>query len=141
MRFLLDVNLLLAIGLAEHEHHARAAAWARDTASGEMLTCAITEIGFVRVASQAAVYGYAVSDAKQLLQRLRAAAAGPGGNDAGAPAPRFRFVGDAVPADSLPGWVRGAKQVTDGHLTALAAAHGAKLATLDAGIPGAYRIR
>ncbi len=130
MRFLLDVNLLLALGLAEHERHARAAAWARSHRGGELLTCAITEIGFIRVACQAAAYGYTVADAKELLRRLRAAES-----------PRFGFVGDEVAADGLPGWVRGAGQVTDGHLIALAAAHGAKLATLDAGIPGALRVR
>jgi hypothetical protein len=40
----------------------------------------------------------------------------------------------------LPGWVRAPKQITDGHLSKLATAKGAVLATLDERIPGSYRI-
>ncbi|MEY2879469.1 MAG: hypothetical protein RLZZ15_1849, partial [Verrucomicrobiota bacterium] len=47
---------------------------------------------------------------------------------------------DDVPGDRLPAWVQTPAQTTDGHLLALAARHGAKLATLDTGIPGALLI-
>jgi len=44
--YLLDVNALLALGLHEHEFHARLARWvaALGTADG-LTTCAITELG------------------------------------------------------------------------------------------------
>lgn len=53
---------------------------------------------------------------------------------------RVTRVADDLGADSLPSYVKKAADVTDGHLLALAARHGAKLATLDTGIPGAELI-
>jgi hypothetical protein len=53
---------------------------------------------------------------------------------------RFVFIADAHGAAELPAWVTTGKQSTDGHLLELAKAHGAELATLDEGIPGAFRI-
>lgn len=129
MRYLLDVNALLALGLAEHSLHQKTAAWVHAHRTHEFLTCSITELGFVRVATQGVVYGYSVADARELLRRMRSV-----------PVPRFQFVSDGDSADVLPTWVVKSGQVTDGHLLELAANHGAKLATLDTGIPGAYRI-
>lgn len=54
--------------------------------------------------------------------------------------PRFIRLTDDLGADSLPAYVKKAAEVTDGHLLALAKRHGAKLATLDTGIPGAELI-
>ena len=48
------------------------------------------------------------------------------------------FLPDDRPAADLPGWCQRASQTTDAHLVALAEAHGAKLATLDTGTPGAF---
>lgn len=53
---------------------------------------------------------------------------------------RFTRLSDDLGADSLPAYVTKPADVTDGHLLALAARHGAKLATLDTGIPGAELI-
>jgi hypothetical protein len=50
------------------------------------------------------------------------------------------FVADGQTATAWPAWCRGATATTDAHLLALAAAHDAQLATLDAGIPGAFLI-
>jgi hypothetical protein len=47
-------------------------------------------------------------------------------------------IADANDILALPGWVDRPGQVTDGHLLELAVSHGAVLATLDQGIPGAY---
>jgi hypothetical protein len=41
---------------------------------------------------------------------------------------------------ALPDWAGSPAQTTDGHLVQLASANGAVLATLDAGIPGAFLI-
>jgi len=53
----------------------------------------------------------------------------------------YILLADALGADALSGYVTKPLEVTDGHLLALAAHHGAKLATLDIGIPGAELIR
>jgi hypothetical protein len=50
------------------------------------------------------------------------------------------FISDGHDVSHLPGWVRAPKQITDGHLSDLAKAKGAFLATLDENIPGSYLI-
>jgi hypothetical protein len=44
------------------------------------------------------------------------------------------------PASYLPGWIKAPKQITDSHLSKLASANGAVLATLDENIPESYLI-
>jgi uncharacterized protein len=129
MTYLLDVNALLALGLANHQFHARVAAWIAAQRPVRMATCPITELGFVRVVAQATVYGFTVAQARALLLRIKKAAA-----------PPFAFIADGRDASHLPAWVKTASQTTDGHLASLAGAHGVILATLDRGIPGAYLI-
>ena len=129
MKYLLDVNALVAFGFLDHQFHTRVRSWMRSENLYPFLTCSITELGFVRVLSQAPGYGYTVTDAKDVLLRLKADKTIP-----------LAFVPDANDISHLPGWVKTPMQTTDGHLVALAAAHGAVLATLDGGIPRAYRI-
>jgi len=129
MKYLLDVNALVAFGFLDHQFHTRVRTWMRSENLYPFLTCFITELGFVRVLSQAPGYGYAVTDAKDVLLRLKADKTIP-----------LAFVPDADDISRLSGWVKTPKQITDGHLVSLAVAHGAVLATLDSGIPGAYRI-
>ena len=74
MRYLLDVNALVAPGFLEHEFHERVALWVKSLAkeaSYALLTCAITELGFVRVLSQAPHYGLTVAQSRALLVRLK----------------------------------------------------------------------
>jgi len=52
----------------------------------------------------------------------------------------LEFLPDGSDISALPAWVRSPAQTTDGHLVQLANANGAVLATLDAGIPGAFPI-
>ena len=52
----------------------------------------------------------------------------------------FELVADALGASHLPAWVSGARQVSDGHLVALAEAHGLQPATLDKGIARGFLI-
>ena len=129
MRHLLDVNVLLALGIWEHKHHARVSNWLAALADPVLLTCAITELGFVRIASQTGLYGYTVDDAKALLAGLKRSSQY-----------RFELIDDGLGAASLPGWVKNAGETTDGHLLELAREHGADLATLDGRIPGASLI-
>ena len=68
------MNALVALGFLEHEFHERVALWVRRLAnetSYELLTCAITELGFVRVLSQAPHYGLTVAQSRTLLVRLK----------------------------------------------------------------------
>ena len=132
MRYLLDVNTLLALVVLEHEFHSRAATWVeRLGASGvpELATCSITELGFVRVLGQAQQYGSSVAQARELLLKVK--------NSDGM---RWIFISDDRDISHLPRWVRTPKQTTDGHLAELARANEAVLATLDHRIPGAFVI-
>ena len=129
MTYLLDVNALVALGLMNHEFHGRVASWVASKQSPELATCSITELGFVRVLAQAPAYGFTVAQARNLLLRLKEART-----------TRFTFIPDQHDVSHLPSWVRTPKQVTDGHLSTLARAHGAILATLDESIAGSYVI-
>ena len=129
MKYLLDVNALLALGIFHHAFHARVMEWTTTVKGAELLTCSITELGFVRVAAQAPAYGFTVAQAVTLLNSLKTQNK-----------PLLRFVSDAIDTAQLPVWVKTPNQTTDGHLLQLASANGAVLATLDLRIPGAYLI-
>jgi uncharacterized protein len=129
MMYLLDVNALVALGLVHHEFHGRVGAWLRAQDFPLLATCSITELGFLRVLAQAPGYGFTISQARTLLLRMK--------QEKGA---EFRFIPDDHDVSHLPGWVKTAGQITDGHLLKLAGAKQALLATLDARIPGAYLI-
>ena len=130
MKFLLDVNVLVAWGWSDHAGHERAATWiaaTRGQRTARLLTSAIPELGFVRVSVQRTVGSVTVAQAGgTLAAMLRSLGACHG------------FLPDDRPAARLPEWCRRASQTTDAHLVALAEAHGARLATLDTGIPGAF---
>ncbi len=129
MRYLLDVNALVALGFANHEFHTRVASWVRGKQFPTLATCSITELGFIRVLAQAPGYGLTVAQARSLLLRLKEADVS-----------RFTFISDDHDVSHLPTWVKTPKQTTDGHLAKLASANGGALATLDGKIPGAYLI-
>ena len=130
MKYLLEVNALLALAHQDHADHEKASVWYKYTAgaASAFLTFPITEFGFLRVSMQAG-----------LSRNLDAAQATLSGMKKSSRVP-FDFVPDSVAVDKLPSYVRTPAQLTDGYLLQLAKAHGAKLATLDAGIPGALRI-
>jgi uncharacterized protein len=129
MKYLLDVNALVALGFIHHEFHNRVATWVKVQKFPELATCSITELGFVRVLSQAPAYGFTVVQARTALLRLKRAKA-----------LTFTFVTDAHDISHLPAWVKTPRQTTDGHLAELARVSGAILATLDEKVPGSYRI-
>ena len=128
MTYLLDVNALVALGFINHEFHSRVARWIQSS-SPHLASCSITELGFVRVLAQAPAYGFTVPQARTLLLRLKEARPSP-----------LAFIPDTHDVSLLPTWVKMPKQITDGHLTKLASANGAILATLDENIPGSYVI-
>jgi predicted nucleic acid-binding protein len=130
MRYLLDVNTLVALGHTLHVHHERAGRWLQSVlpAAENLASCAITELGFVRVSVQSGLQPD-VSAARLALARLKASS----------PAP-FVLCPDDLGADRLPKYVNKPAELTDGHLLELARAHGAQLVTLDCKIPGALLI-
>jgi predicted nucleic acid-binding protein len=132
MSYLLDVNALIALLLAEHSHHARTLAWVQDLTrrnEAHLLTCPVTELGFVRIISRAGAYGRTVLEARQLLQKAKLGRT-----------VRFSFVPDDLQVSGWPAWISRSSQVTDGHLLGLATKNRASFATLDEEIPGAFLI-
>lgn len=129
MRYLLDVNALVALGFVNHEFHDRVASWVRAQQFPMLATCSITELGFIRILAQAPAYGLTVAQARTQLLRLKESNLS-----------RFTFISDDHDVSHLPSWVKMPKQTTDGHLAKLASANGGVLATLDRKIPGAYLI-
>lgn len=127
MTYLLDVNALVALGFIEHEFHPRVSAWLKAERFPVLATCSITELGFVRILSQAPPYGFTVAQAQSLLLKLKRSDA-------------FTFIPDDQDIARLPAWVKSPRQTTDGHLLELARANQATLATLDEKIPGAHLI-
>lgn len=130
MSWLLDVNALVALAHQGHADHPRVIQWfASLIGSGEnLVTCAITEVGFVRVSIQAGFENNA-PDAAETLRGLKESSRVP-----------FELLPDSLGADRLPSYVVGARQVTDGHLLELAKDASMEFATLDKGIPGAFLI-
>jgi len=132
MKYLFDVNALVAFAFSDHTFHERLARWVSkrvSPAEDEFATCSITELGFVRILAQVPQYGTTLADGKQLLRRIKTEGAH-----------NFSFLVDDQDTSRLPGWVHRPNQLTDGHLVQLAAAKDAVLATLDRGIPGAFLI-
>jgi hypothetical protein len=129
MRYLLDVNALIAYGFRQHGFHDQVGAWIRSRKGDRFLTCSITELGFVRVLGNVRAYGMDVAKARSLLMELKAWRALP-----------LEFIPDGNDISFLPKWTKSPAQTTDGHLLQLASANGAVLATLDVGIPKAFLI-
>ena len=126
------MNSLVALGFLEHEFHERVARCVLSLGKGrryEILTCPITELGFVCVLSQAPQYGLTVAQSKTLLVRLKKQGAVP-----------FEFIADDHDISRLPAWAKTGRQTIDGHLVELARAHSSILATLDERIPSAFFI-
>lgn len=127
MRHLLDVNALVAALWAAHVHHARMHRWLDALPEADVvLTCGLTEAGFIRVIN--AAYGVPVEEAKEVLQSFRKRAG-------------LEYLADLPsPLEVLPPWARSHKQVMDAYLAGVAEHSGVKLATLDRSIPGAKLI-
>jgi len=129
MIYLLDVNALVALGFVNHEFHDRVVSWICAQNSPALATCSIAELGFVRVLAQAPAYGFTIPQARALLMRLKGRAA-----SASHSCPTSTmFLTFQLGSET-------AKQITDGHLSKLASANGAVLATLDENIPGSHLI-
>jgi predicted nucleic acid-binding protein len=93
MTYLVDVKALLALGIQEHEFHERTSKWVKKAAEGEttLATCAITELGFLRILLQASYAGSTVSQGQKLLALLKSSKSF-----------RFQFLADDQHAAQLP---------------------------------------
>jgi predicted nucleic acid-binding protein len=112
--------------------HERTVVWiaaARKQKSVTLLTSPIPQLGFVRVSVQRTGGLVTVQEAGDTLAAML-----------GSLGTSHSFLADDRPAAGLPDWARHPSRTTDAHLLRLAEAHGARLATLDTGIPGAFLV-
>jgi predicted nucleic acid-binding protein len=129
MRYLLDVNALIAFGIPPHQFHHRISDWIKSQRGSVFLTCSIVEIGFVRIIANVPAYGLDTAGARTLLLGMKKNKTQP-----------LAFLPDPNDISQLPEWANSPARITDGHLAKLATTHGAILATLDKGIPGSLLI-
>lgn len=116
-RFLLDSNVLIALTVAEHEHHERASTWAAHLE--RFALCPIVEGALCRFLVR---IGESADAATEVLRRLHTDS-------------RCEFWPDSLSYTAVElGHVKGHRQVTDAYLASLASAHESRLATLDEGL-------
>ena len=125
MKYLMDVDTLVAWHHSiPADKHARIHLFGQGS-TGDMATCAISELGFMRISMIA--YGYTREMAQDALARIK--------RDMPA------YIA-SLPSPVLARWVFSHKHTTDAYLCQLAAANGLKLATFDTGIkdPAAFYV-
>ena len=122
---LLDVNVLVALLVPAHEHHALARRWVTTTGAVEgWATCPLTELGVIRVCAQLPVGSRPPRATVDALLQLRVSSSG------------HIFWPDAVsPSVMLElRQAETARQVTDRYLLGLARRYGGQVVTCDHGL-------
>jgi toxin-antitoxin system PIN domain toxin len=124
---LLDLNILTALLWPAHEHHEAAHRWFGARHKGRWATCAITELGLIRLVTNPSFSrdALAPTDALVLLSSNLAHET------------HDFWIEDlsvAAALGAVPRKLQGHKQVTDAYLLALAIHHHGVLATFDRGI-------
>ena len=116
--FLADGNVLVALTVVEHIHHAVAINWF-ETTEPDLATCPITEGTLLRFLLRE---GRSAVDSIAVLEAIRVHV-------------WHRFWPDSIPYEGshLIG-VLGHRQVTDAYLVALAGLHGGRIVTFDRGL-------
>lgn len=127
MTWLLEVNVLLALAWANHVHHEAATSWFSEARRDGWATCAVTEIGFVRVSCVPSVVDrkVTVSEAVDTLARL-----------CRRETHSFWSMNRSVtelPSEILTR-IQGYRQITDAALLGLARERRGRVATFDAGL-------
>ena len=121
-RYLLDVNLLVALTTRSHVHHGVAKEWFYDSPKLHWALCAFTEAGFLRNATAPRSGQITMSEATAVLLQL-------------AKHPGYQYVPITADWQTLckPLFSRlyGTKQVTDAYLLGLAIQQDLVLTTLD----------
>ena len=133
MTYLPDVNLLIALTVAEHVSHDTALEWVQAASGDTIALCRVTQMGFLRLLTNARVMAgdvFTADRAWRLMDQIRQ-------ND------RFVFVSE--PSGLEHTWrtmtshhQEGANFWTDTYLAAFAGATGHTLVTLDRGF-GKYK--
>lgn len=123
-KYLLDVNVLLALMSENHIHHRLAMTWFTDS-EREWALCAFTESGFIRNAIAPRLGQITMIEATAILERLMEH-------------PGYRYVPISADWRTLCGpffpRLYGSKQVTDAYLLGLAVREGLVLVTMDKAI-------
>ncbi|MCO6490857.1 MAG: PIN domain-containing protein [Phaeodactylibacter sp.] len=127
-KYLLDVNVLIALFNPRHVHHPIARKWFAEKTGDTWATCPITEAGLIRIMSNPS-YGSEYDRPEQIVKHLELT--------------KDKFSNHSFWPDSLPlsdndiidfSCVMSWKHLTDAYLLALAYKNEGKLATLDKGI-------
>ncbi|WP_343709179.1 TA system VapC family ribonuclease toxin [Mycobacterium sp.] len=112
--YLLDASVLIALTVAEHEHHERATRWAADIE--RFTVCPIVQGALVRFLVRIGESAHAAIEVLRAVDAIR----------------RCDFWADSLSyADAELSHVHGHQQVTDAYLASLASSRGGLLATLD----------
>jgi predicted nucleic acid-binding protein len=113
MKYLLDVNVLLAAIWDAHPLHARAFNWMKEK---NVVVCPLVELGFIRISADPKVFNLPMDRTRRMLDSfLRERKA--------------HRIADDLPA--LESFATESKNVTDLYLSELAEKHHLKFATLD----------
>jgi toxin-antitoxin system PIN domain toxin len=116
MKYLLDVNVLLAAIWVNHPDHPKTDRWIKNRS---LVTCPLSELGFLRVSTNPKALRADMKTARNLLEGFLLDK-------------NVEFIAADLP--SLKSQPKGSEQVTDFYLAELAAHKGMALATLDTGI-------
>ena len=124
---LLDINILTALLWPTHEHHEVAHRWFAGRAGTPWATCALTQLGLVRIVSNPAFSRDALSPMEALALL---------GENLAHPDHEFWSVSLQVPpaVKGIETRLQGYKQLTDAYLLALAHRRKGVLATFDRGL-------
>jgi toxin-antitoxin system PIN domain toxin len=115
---LLDANVLIALVVGEHVHHAPAEAWFSGRTDG-FATCPVTQASLMRLLIRE---GQTAEAASSVIRGV-------------AENPRHEFWPDDVAYTDVPtAGIVGHRQVTDAYLAQLARGRAARLATFDQGM-------
>jgi toxin-antitoxin system PIN domain toxin len=124
---LLDLNILTALLWPAHEHHEAAHRWFSTRAHARWATCPLTQLGFVRIASNPAFSRDALTPTEAVALLV-----------ANLTHPHHEFWAESL---QLPAALRGMehrlhgyRQLTDAYLLALAGRRKGVLATFDRGL-------
>lgn len=136
MTYLADVNVLVALAVIGHIHHATALSWFEDSRDDEVALCRITQAGFLRLLTNPRVMGENVVRPARAWEIY----------DALFEDTRIGFVSE--PPGLEASWRTVAQRThsgpnfwTDAYLAAFAAAAGFDVVTFDRGFPRHHGVR
>lgn len=124
-KFLLDVNVLVALADKNHVHHETVTRWFDALGKGSWAVCPFTEAGFLRVVTRPAIGALSIEEATEILTRL-----------AKQPGYTFWSIKDSW-TDLFPYFgdrIFGHQQITDACLLGLAIKENGVLVTMDRAI-------